>query len=131
MAEVFTSDNSPTAAEMDSVAADLQESLEIGEEIEAAHNQKLAGKYNNAEELEKAYLELQSKLGEGDKANPKPELQTPTLTQIQPKSICGESDVLTPPGISDTRNCGGLLTDCQQRKLGVGFEPEPGSEGED
>lgn len=75
MAEVFTSDNSPTAAEIDSVAADLQESLEIGEEIEAAHNQKLAGKYKSAEELEKAYLELQSKLGEGDKANLKPELE--------------------------------------------------------
>lgn len=43
--------------------ADEQESLQVGEELEAQHDQMLAGKYKNAEELESAYLELQKKLG--------------------------------------------------------------------
>ena len=63
MAEVFTSDNSLTAEVMESQASDIAESLEIGEQLEAAHEQRLAGKYRNTEELEAAYLELQKKLG--------------------------------------------------------------------
>ena len=44
--------------------ADEQESLQIGEEMEQQQEQRLAGKYKSAEELEAAYLELQKKLGE-------------------------------------------------------------------
>ena len=40
-----------------------QESLAVGEEMEAQQEQLLAGKYKNAEDLEKAYVELQKKLG--------------------------------------------------------------------
>ena len=42
--------------------ADEQDSLQVGEELEAQHEQMLAGKYKNAEELESAYLELQKNL---------------------------------------------------------------------
>jgi len=41
-----------------------QDSLEVGEKMEAEQEQLLAGKYKNAEELEKAHIELQKKLGE-------------------------------------------------------------------
>ena len=41
-----------------------QDSLKVGESMEAEGNQLLAGKYKNAEELEKAHIELQKKLGE-------------------------------------------------------------------
>ena len=41
-----------------------QDSLKVGEAIEAEGEQLLAGKYKNAEELEKAHIELQKKLGE-------------------------------------------------------------------
>ena len=41
-----------------------QDSLKVGEEMEAEQDQLLAGKYKNAEELEKAHIELQKKLGE-------------------------------------------------------------------
>jgi len=44
--------------------ADEQESLQVGEQMEQEQDQRLAGKYKNAEELEAAYLELQKKLGE-------------------------------------------------------------------
>ena len=40
-----------------------QDSLAVGEELAEAENQLLAGKYENAEELERAYIELQKKLG--------------------------------------------------------------------
>ena len=50
--------------------ADEQDSLQVGEEMEQQQEQRLAGKYKNAEELEAAYLELQKKLGE------QPEQQT-------------------------------------------------------
>ena len=40
-----------------------QEALAVGEEMESQQEQLLAGKYKNAEELEKAYVELQKKLG--------------------------------------------------------------------
>ena len=61
MAEVMSmipDENSPGE-----LNADEQESLQVGEELEAQHDQMLAGKYKNAEELESAYLELQKKLG--------------------------------------------------------------------
>ena len=43
---------------------DEQDSLQVGEKMEAQQEPLLAGKYKDAEELEKAYLELQTKLGE-------------------------------------------------------------------
>tara|TARA_S200002703_G_C3727164_1_gene223431 strand:- start:52 stop:783 length:732 start_codon:yes stop_codon:yes gene_type:complete len=67
MAEVLTNDQSVPAEVMESQEADIADSLRVGEEIEAAHEQRLAGKYNSTEELEAAYLELQKKLGSQDK----------------------------------------------------------------
>jgi hypothetical protein len=53
--------------ELDSeVQADQQESLEIGEQMLAEQENLLAGKYRDAEELERAYIELQKKLGSRD-----------------------------------------------------------------
>ena len=62
MAEVMSM--IPDATPTGELNADEQESLQIGEEMEAQQEQRLAGKYKNAEELEAAYLELQKKLGE-------------------------------------------------------------------
>ena len=41
-----------------------QESLKVGEELEQSQEELLAGKYKSAQELEKAYVELQKKLGD-------------------------------------------------------------------
>ena len=54
--DTVTTENNLTEAE--------QESLKVGEEMEAQQEQLLAGKYRSAEDLEKAYVELQRKLGE-------------------------------------------------------------------
>ena len=52
--------------------AEEQDSLQVGEELEAQHEQMLAGKYKTAEELESAYLELQKKLGSNDEKPEEP-----------------------------------------------------------
>ena len=63
MSETLTyTDDSASNSELN---ADEQESLQIGEKMEAEHSALLAGKYDSPESLEKAYLELQQKLGQG------------------------------------------------------------------
>ena len=65
MAETLTYQNdTDTVTTEDNLTAEEQESLKVGEELAAQENQLLAGKYKDAEELEKAYVELQKKLGE-------------------------------------------------------------------
>ena len=55
---------SDTVTMGDSLTPDEQESLQVGEQLEAQQETLLAGKYKNAEELERAYGELERKLGE-------------------------------------------------------------------
>ena len=65
----FTVDTSPQTETMsDNLTADEQDSLAVGEKMVAEQEQLLAGKYKNATELEKAYVELQKKLGENNDA---------------------------------------------------------------
>ena len=70
MAETLTVDPTPDAevVEVDGVSltADEQDSLKVGEAMTDQQEQLLAGKYKDAEALEKAYIELQGKLGEKD-----------------------------------------------------------------
>ena len=46
------------------LSAEEQDSLKVGEALAEQEGKKLAGKFEDAEALEKAYIELQSKLGE-------------------------------------------------------------------
>ena len=48
----------------DNLTTDEQDSLAVGEKLVEQQEQLLAGKYKSAQELEKAYVELQKKLGE-------------------------------------------------------------------
>ena len=59
MAEVLSMREEPKVE----LTPDEQESLAIGEEMAAQQENLLAGKYKNAQELEKAYKELESKIG--------------------------------------------------------------------
>ena len=59
MAEVLSMKEEPKVE----LTPDEQESLAIGEEMAAQQENLLAGKYKNAQELEKAYKELESKIG--------------------------------------------------------------------
>lgn len=63
MAETLSYDNTP---QTEVLSPEEQDSLEVGEKLVAEQEGLLAGKYNSPQELEKAYLELQSKLGKGE-----------------------------------------------------------------
>ena len=54
----------PTPADQPELNEAEQEALAIGEKHAQEESRMLAGKYETAEELEKAYIELQKKLGE-------------------------------------------------------------------
>ena len=66
MAQTLTYDPANDSVEVNDqgLNADEQDSLKVGEELSEAEGQLLAGKYKNAEDLEKAYVELSKKLGE-------------------------------------------------------------------
>ena len=66
MAETFSYDNTP---ETEVLSEEEQNSLEVGEQLEAEHEGLLAGKYKNAEDLEAAYLSLQKKLGQEEETD--------------------------------------------------------------
>ena len=66
MAETLTINDTPEkTAEL---SQEEQESLQVGEQLVKEQGELLAGKYKNAEDLEKAYVELQKKLGDKDEA---------------------------------------------------------------
>ena len=56
----------PTPADANELSADEQDSLELAEKLGEEEAKQYAGKFENAEELEKAYIELQKKLGSDD-----------------------------------------------------------------
>lgn len=64
MAETMTYDpGTDTVTTENNLTESEQESLAIGEEMANQQEQMLAGKYENAQQLEKAYIELEKKLG--------------------------------------------------------------------
>ena len=76
-----------------------QEALEVGEQMEADQNQLLAGKYKSAGDLEKAYLELQQKLGtkeeESEEDGEEPQEETTEDSEEEPESDSNEPSTLT------------------------------------
>ena len=69
MAETLTYQPETTTETItDNLTEEEQSSLEVGEKLVAEQEGLLAGKYKNAQELEKAYVELQKKLGNTDEA---------------------------------------------------------------
>ena len=54
----------PTDVDAGEFSADELDSLQVGELLAQAEDRMLAGKYENAEQLEQAYLNLQQKMGE-------------------------------------------------------------------
>ena len=88
MAETLTYDpGTDTVTTEENLSPEEQDSLEVGEKLVAEQESLLAGKYKNAEELEKAYIELQQKLGSDDKEESEPEQteETEELPEITPE----------------------------------------------
>jgi len=64
MAETLSYQEPQNVTTVDNLTPEEQDSLQVGEQISQQEEQVYAGKYKTAQELEKAYMELQSKLGE-------------------------------------------------------------------
>jgi len=73
MAETITYDPANDPVAIAEAEARDNETLEQGEKLITEQQNLLAGKYKNAEELEKAYLELQKKQGESSTEEPQAE----------------------------------------------------------
>ena len=56
----------PAEANQPEFTSDEQNSLEVAEKLGQQESELYAGKFENAEELENAYLQLQRKMGSGD-----------------------------------------------------------------
>jgi len=56
----------PADPDAPALSSDEQNSLEVAEKLGKEEAELLAGKFNNTEDLENAYLELQKKLGSGE-----------------------------------------------------------------
>jgi hypothetical protein len=83
MTEKLTYD--PTPADAPELSEDEQNSLEVADKLQKEEVDLLAGKFQNAQELENAYIELQKKLGSQDskdtEAEPAAESDTDTETE--------------------------------------------------
>lgn len=66
--------------EEEGLSSDEQDSLKVGEQLEEAQQQLLAGKFRDADQLEKAYLELQSKFSSGNRGDESSEESSETDT---------------------------------------------------
>jgi len=81
MAETMTYDpGTDTVTTENTLTAEEKESLAVGEEMQNQQEQLLAGKYKNAQELEKGYIELQKRLGDDGKEE-KPEAEAETESE--------------------------------------------------
>jgi len=85
MAETLSYQEPQNVTTVDNLTPEEQDSLQVGEQLSQQEEQVYAGKYKSAQELEKAYMELQSKLGEQEKgetevAEKEPE-DKPTLSE--------------------------------------------------
>tara|TARA_Y100001963_G_C6744034_1_gene430579 strand:- start:272 stop:1219 length:948 start_codon:yes stop_codon:yes gene_type:complete len=93
----FTVDTTPQtetviddSGSLENLTPDEQDSLAIGEEMTQQQDTLLAGKYENAEQLEKAYVELSKKLGEKSEPDSTetetPEAEAETKTEPEEKA---------------------------------------------
>ena len=111
MAETLSYDNTPDSA---TLSEEEQNSLEVGEQLVAEQEGLLAGKYKSAEELEKAYKELESKLGQKDEteqAEPEPE--------PEPTSLSDNANVITDASDEFYSNNGKLSPETLQKFQGM------------
>ena len=112
--QTFTvTDNQP---ETEVLTEEEQDSLAVGEKLVTEQEGLLAGKYKSAEELEKAYKELESKLGQKDepeKAEPEPE------TEPEPTTLSDNANVITDASDEFYANNGKLSPETLQKFQGM------------
>ena len=114
MAEENTFTVTDQQPETEILTEEEQENLKVGEELVAEQEGLLAGKYKNAEELEKAYKELEAKLGDKpEQAEPEPE------TEPEPTSLSENANIITSASDEYYKNDGKLSPETLQKFEGM------------
>ena len=114
----FTVDTTvPTETLTDNLTPEEQDSLAVGEKIVADQDQLLAGKYKSAEELEKAYKELEQKLG--DKTEPE---TAETEPESEPTTLSDNANVITAASDEYYSNDGKLTPETLNKFKGMSSE---------
>ena len=93
MADTITYDPSNDPQAIAEAEARDGENLAVGEEMAKEQSNLLAGKYKDAEELEKAYIELQKKMCEGGEDTPLPSDDTQYVPEGYEDGYTEEGDV--------------------------------------
>ena len=101
MAETLTVNTAaPTETATDTVenlTPEEQDSLAVGSEIQEQQEQLYAGKYKSAEELEKAYGELQKKLGDQGTEDSGEAGDTQDTAEVESEETTEEAEEAPPP----------------------------------
>ena len=111
MTEKLTYDPTPAAAP--EFTEEEQDSLRVADELGEKENELLAGKYQNAEELEEAYLNLQKKLGSQDEDD---EVEDTTLDEDEyPEDVADGVDLITTASEEYFENDGQISEETMER----------------
>ena len=108
MAEEQTFTVTDQQPETEVLSEEEQDSLAVGEKLVAEQEGLLAGKYKSAEELEKAYKELEAKLGD------KPEQAEPEA-EPEPTSLSDNASIITSASDEYYQNDGKLSPETLQK----------------
>jgi len=116
----FTIDNSPqTETLADNLTTDEQDSLAVGEKLVAEQEGLLAGKYKDAAELEKAYVELQKKLGSKDEPTEDVEQTSATEDETEETSLSDGASLISSANDEYYANDGKLSEETLEKFSGM------------
>ena len=111
MTEKLTYD--PTPADAPEFTEDEQDSLAVAEKLGQEESELYAGKYQSAEELEEAYIELQRKLGSSDEDD---EVDETTFDEDEyPEEVAAGVDLITTASEEYYENEGAISEETMQR----------------
>tara|TARA_B100000131_G_scaffold78150_1_gene74748 strand:+ start:664 stop:1485 length:822 start_codon:yes stop_codon:yes gene_type:complete len=106
----------------DNLTPDEQDSLKIGEEITQQEDQLLAGKYKSAQELEKAYKELESKLGQQQTETTETTEQVEPEPESKPAQLSDNAALITSASDEYYSNDGKLSSETIEKFKGMSSE---------
>ena len=126
MAETLTYDpgtDTVTDGSGENLTPAEQESLKVGEALQEQQDGLLAGKYDSAQALEKAYIELQRKLGEDGKEAVPPESQVeteqeevlPETPEEEPQEVSPAAELITSASDEYYKNDGKLTPETLEK----------------
>ena len=111
MTEKLTYD--PTPADAPEFTQDEQDSLAVAEKLGQEESELYAGKYQSAEELEEAYINLQKKLGSSDEDD---EVEETTLEDDEyPENVAEGVNLITSASEEYYENNGEISTETMQK----------------